>query len=258
MRRIFLTVLLLNVLLAVWQFAGSRGWVNEAAEVRSAIHYRPTPGVALVKLLGEPAEPAAGIEPVSPSPADATLLPATTEALSHNEEVPVQAPGDPAEGRQMCVMLGPYEKSTQADAAISRLAAADIPAKIKEIEVSIATNFLVYLPPLADRSAAKAKLDLLKAAGFDSYIIPSGELSNGIALGAFDSGPAAQKLYDLLQQKGLDAKIRDGQQLQQKEIWVAVIAGQEVKLGEELVQSLLGVSKSLEKRQILCSAIASP
>lgn len=243
MRWIFFTLLIGNLALAAWQLLKWQGFIAPSQSAAPLLSYRPTPGAAPIVLVSE-APPSA--EPASVAPPASAEVPST----------PASPSPPPLDDRALCLMIGPYEKSEDAAAAIQRLAAVDIASHINEIEINITSSFQVYLDPLDNRAAARVKLEQLQAMGIDSFIIPKGELINGIALGSFDNEPSAKEHRDKLLQKGIDAKVRDSKR-PLKETWVALAPGGSEKLGAELKSSLLR-GKSLEERQILCTAIARP
>lgn len=234
MRWIFISLVALNALLAAWQFALSQGWSEAPQAPPPKVNYRPPAGVDPIRLLSE--------------------MPAASASSASS----LSAPSAVVDAQTLCLMLGPFSEIPKAEAAIKRLEAADINAKIKAIATPVMVNYLVYLPPLATTAAAEDQLKALKTKDIDGQVITKGELRNGLALGAFEAKAAAKKRLAQLQKKGLEARMRSGEQLENTELWLALAPNNQEKLGDELKQSLAKTTKSFQERQILCSAIASP
>jgi cell division septation protein DedD len=241
MRWIFFTLLAANVALAAWWY-----WAPPAPSASGNVSsYQPAQGVPRLKLLSELQGP-----PVAPAetPAPPVEPPAPPQA---------EAPSADANPYRQCAMLGPYENAAEAESALQRAKAVESKAHLHNLDIFLSANFQVYLPPFANRSQAKQKLDELQARGLDSYIIPKGELANGIALGSFEQEVMAKEQQSKLSGQGISAQIRENKR-PIRELWLAFPPDMGDKLPAPLKTSLMAGNTRLEERQILCSALASP
>ena len=169
----------------------------------------------------------------------------------HRSE-PVSAPAE----RGLCYMAGGFKDTEEAQQFIDRLAVLDVKAFIHPIDLSSGEGYWVFLDPLNTRDAAHRRLVELHARGVDSYIIPRGELENGISLGLFTRMDLAQARLDEMSKIGLAAKIQPIER-SYREIWVMLGEGEQHKLGESAWIGLLQENMSLQQRQNFCSDVAS-
>lgn len=156
----------------------------------------------------------------------------------------------------LCFMVGAFATSEDAQEFIARLAALDVSAFEHPVDLSAGEGYWVYLEPLSNREEARRRLAELQARGVDSYIIPKGELENGISLGVFTKRDLAEARLNELVKMGLAPKLHDIER-SYRELWVMLGEAEEVKLDESVWQSLLQENISLRRRQNLCSDVAS-
>lgn len=176
------------------------------------------------------------------------VSPGGAEAL--NELAAVKA------GPPLCSLLGPYAEIPAAESAAERLMALDVEARVRALEVSDGPGYWVYLPPEPSERAALARLHELQARQIDSYIIPRGDLAQGISFGMFSREPLAQERRDSLRELGYEARIREVER-SHTETWVVVPLGQARSLGDSLWRELLAEAPGLERRQNFCPGVAS-
>lgn len=156
----------------------------------------------------------------------------------------------------LCKMVGPFEAQGSAEGFVARLAALDVMAEVHRVQLSAGESHWVYLPPERDRGAARRKLAELQGRGLDSYIIPKGELENGISLGVFSRTELALARQADLALLGLSAKIQSVERTYQ-EVWVMLKQGEEQKIAEKTWKELLHESFSLQEQQNYCLDVAS-
>lgn len=165
-------------------------------------------------------------------------------------------PPVPAEERSLCFMAGAFKDAAEAQQFIDRLAVLDVKAFIHPVDLSTGEGYWVFLDPLANRDAARRRLVELQARGIDSYIIPKGELENGISLGLFTRMDLAQARLEEMNKIGLAAKMQPVDR-SYRELWVMLGEGEQHKLGESAWNELLQENLSLQQRQNFCSDVAS-
>ena len=139
---------------------------------------------------------------------------------------------------------------------MARLAALDVISFEHAVDLPAGEGYWVYLQPLSNRDAARRRLAELHARGVDSYIIPKGELENGISLGVFTRRDLAEARLAELARLGLSAKLHNIER-SYRELWVMLGEAEEHKLDESVWRSLAQENISLQRRQNLCSAVAS-
>jgi hypothetical protein len=173
----------------------------------------------------------------------------TSPELAAPEELNPQA-------QAMCAMVGPFTNLARADILVERLQGLEVPASLEEVGVADGQSYWVYLPPAPSRDRALQLLAELQALNIDSYVIPEGELANGISLGLFsEAGRADAKLNELT---GLeyDAQIKiDPRTIVQS--WVVAPAAQASALSPELWSELLAETDGVSLQQNYCPAVAS-
>ena len=137
---------------------------------------------------------------IAPAPAVAEITPPPA-AVEPAPAVPPAAP--------VCVSFGPFTDEAAANAARGRLAGPDIQSSLRRVESRPAgRGFNVLLAPQADRDAALAMAERLRAAGFrDLIVINQGDNANGIALGRFGREENANRHQQALQDKGFPARV---------------------------------------------------
>jgi hypothetical protein len=155
----------------------------------------------------------------------------------------------------MCTMVGPYAQLLHAEYLVERLAAMDVHAAINSVEVPDSQAFWVYLPPEMSEKEALRRLYEIQAKNIDSYIIPSGELANGISFGIYNDQSTAHARLEEIRMQGYQAKLR---QIERKhsETWVTLPPGEAEKIDDAVWVDMLNQQTGLEKRQNLCLGVA--
>lgn len=180
---------------------------------------------------------------------------ATKQAI---DTLPVSAPTPVThEGGSevMCTMIGPYVQLLHAEYLVDRLRALDAKAEVRSIEVPDGMGYWVYLAPEKSEQAALRRLYELQAKKIDSYIIPTGELSNGISLGIFTDEAAAAARVKAINEQGYQAQVRDSARTI-SETWVVMSVTEAEKVDDSLWVDLLRQQSKLEKRQNYCLGVA--
>lgn len=224
MRWIFWLLLLCNLAVLGWRFLAPQLRVP----VVSTAPELPVSNVPAIRLLSE--------------------LPEVPPRRSTSAAAPVE--------RSLCFMAGAFKDAAEAQVFIDRLAVLDVKAFVHPVDLSSGEGYWVVLDPLVNRDAARRSLIELQARGIDSYIIPRGELENGISLGVFTRIELAQARLDEMKNMGLAAKMQPIER-SYRELWVMLGEGEQHKLGESVWLELLQENLSLQQRQNFCSDVAS-
>lgn len=238
MRWTFFSLLFLNAVLLLWGMVFASP--EPAATAKSApFKYK---NVDSLRLLGELQD---------------DELSERLDAASLVESTPGLASGVPvAEGRPLCDMVGPFKDLAQAGLFLERLSAIDIAAETKELELPAGSRFQIYLPPEGSHKAALRKLTELQSRKIDSYIIPRGELGNGISLGMF----SREELADQHLRKMRSAGLKPEKKVIERtywENWVMLAPGEASKMSNLAWGRVMEGINDIERRQNFCLDVAS-
>ena len=180
------------------------------------------------------------------------------EALGHPVDgVPssrLRVPSESA-GEALCSMVGPFKDVLPAEYFVEHLQALEVLAEVERLEVSSGVGFWVYQQPRASRKEALRRLHELQAAGLDSYVIPKGELENGVSFGFFSDRRGAEARLAEVEALGYEVLLKEVAR-SYEEIWVVLAALESVKVGDELWLTLLNREAGLEMRQNFCPGVA--
>lgn len=163
-----------------------------------------------------------------------------------------------ASGQQpsQCLLLGPFAEQAPGKVLLDRLVALDIHGKFAVVEVVGDPDYWVYLRPEATRELAVARLHELQEKKIDSFIIPQGEVANGISLGVFDKQENAEKRQRAIAEMGYDAQIRINSRTYM-ENWVVIYPEEAPKFSQELYMQLHGENNKIDLRKDQCTKVAS-
>lgn len=195
MRGLVFGLLLTNILFAVWQYIPRFENVAPESEPHAVKN-----GLGDIVMLAEaPSESLRYFADTFESPVSAsTGLP---EAIQGSRP-------------EVCIEVGPFETIQEMEAAISALPA-EIAFQSESRTAAVEVEFRVYLPPLPSREIAATTLDNLRAAfalnnlAIETFLIPSGELANGIALGLFTEHSNALNVREQLRNLGYLVTLRE-------------------------------------------------
>lgn len=157
---------------------------------------------------------------------------------------------------QQCQLIGPFAELLHAEYLVERLTALDVQSSVRHIEISDGNNYWVYLKPEMSEKEALRRLYEVQAKSIDSYIIPEGELANGISLGQFSDPDSAKEKADRVREQGYAPEIKQIPK-NHSEIWVEIRQGEQ-KVSAEQWQDLLKDEKAIERRENYCFGVANP
>lgn len=172
MRWVALLLVLANLGLFGWQWAGTPGWSPPRAA--------PPPDIGELELLAE--APA-----VDPARAAATAV--ATEA---------------------CFTIGPFTDPANAEAAWARLAEAGLDPSQRSTSEQVATGYRVVLPPYPSADEALGAARELARRGVDDYyvIVSDPELENAVSLGLFEEKVFAERHAATIEELGFEPELR--------------------------------------------------
>jgi hypothetical protein len=188
-----MTLRALIVLLAVLNLGVAAWWLLRPDAAPATVEDAPS-GVARLQLVSER---------IGQRPASAT---AVAEAAAPAAEVAATAKPAPT-AAERCYRFGPFADAATLAAAQTTLRPGALRLRTRETREGGGRGWHVYLPAAADRAAANATADKLKAAGFsDLLVVGEGAEANSIALGRFSGEPRAQQHAEALRAAGFPAK----------------------------------------------------
>lgn len=243
MRWTVIGLFLLNIVFAVWGWLGysySRN-VESLGGAEAVSSAENMPGAKLVLLREQVVA-----TPVAPTP-EAVVQPALSPPNTV-EQVAVDIP--------LCTLLGPLLQPSDAKALLARLGALQIQAKYVSLRVDGNPDYWVYLSPEPTKDLAIAKLRELQGKKIDSFLIPQGDLANGISLGIFDSQENAEKHRQAIVQMGYNALLKTNPRTY-LENWVAIYPDQVAGFSQELYGQLHAENPKLDLRKDECRKVAS-
>ncbi|RYG05593.1 MAG: hypothetical protein EOO07_29900 [Chitinophagaceae bacterium] len=157
---------------------------------------------------------------------------------------------------EKCELIGPFAELLHAEYLVERLTALEVASAVKQVEIADGKNYWVYLKPeMSEKEALRRLSEIQQSKSIDSYIIPSGELANGISFGQFADEKEATDKAELIRAQGYAAEIKEVPK-SHNETWVEVRQKVGQKISEEKWLSLLKEEKAIERRQNYCLGVA--
>lgn len=212
LRASLVLLIVLNLGVALWWGLRSDAPPAPAEEAPS--------GIARLHLLSERPElrPAPTTTPVAASVAASADTPAPAAPAP-------QPPGPTTPER--CYSAGPFADTAALDAARAALAPMAKRVRSRELRESGGRGWRVYLPAAADREAADANAQRLRAAGFtDLVVVGDGADANSVALGRFSTEARARAHAAALQAAGFAAKA-EALGERRSRYWLDLVAGRD-------------------------------
>lgn len=178
MKYVFLTLVLLNILYALWQLQAEPPIV----EPPIAEQPRREPAVAAEQspVVDQGLQGEAGSPPPSVSPVVASAL---------------------------CVTLGRFDSATEAEQLRQRLLALAVAAEVKAREVVVGTDYWLVMPVVGGERHAVLQLSALQEQGVDGFLISRGELAGQLSLGVFAREEYAELRREQLQALGHEVNL---------------------------------------------------
>lgn len=218
MKYLFLSLLLLNILYALWQLQDRASMEQHTA--------------------GESASE------VSPPPPPLTLPPRAASELAA-EPMPA-----------LCVTLGRFDGVAEAEQLQQRLLALDIAAQVRARDMVVGTDYWLVLPIVGGEREAVLQLGALQERGVDSFLITRGEMAGQLSLGVFEKEEYAHLRRERLQEMGLDVNVHALSKIRQ--LFLVQVGGQARRLVDQAMLTRLRADfPSLQHQYQPCVAVAN-
>ena len=157
---------------------------------------------------------------------------------------------------EKCELIGPFAELLHAEYLVERLTSLDVASAVRQVEIADGKNYWVYLKPeMSEKEALRRLSEIQQSKAIDSYIIPSGELANGISFGQFPNEKEANAKAEQIRAQGYAAEIKEVPK-SHNETWVEVREKFGQKISEEKWLGLLKEEKAIERRQNYCLGVA--
>jgi len=109
---------------------------------------------------------------------------------------------------KFCYVIGPFEAREAALKASGSLEEMQLGFTTRSAEDKSESSYWVFLPPLASRQEAQAKVKELAKLGFkEHFITQEAGRDNAVSLGVFAQRENAESLLEELKSKGIEAKL---------------------------------------------------
>ena len=224
MRWVFFSLLILNVVYAVW------------------------------KIVAE----------VAPKPsAPPSIYASAPESLVLLSETGVSLPQGALSGTgvALCPALGPWPQAAGAQVAARQLKGLGYRGEVRAVRLKKDRLHWVYLPAYPDRDSALKVLRQLQDRKVDSFIVAEGDDQHAVSLGYFSSAESAAGLRVKMRTEGYPAEVRETAR-EVTEYWVYIDPAT-VPDGGEALRGLLANTPELTGQQVACrqrvpSVVPSP
>lgn len=179
-----------------------------------------------------------------------------SDGVERFDEPIVGSPLPMHENKLLCELVGPFESREVARDFIARLEAIEVVSSERDIELPAGPGYWVYLQPKASRREALRMLGELQSKRIDSYVIPKGDLVNGISLGMFSKKTLSEARVKEMRAIGLDPKVEEIERTY-REVWVMLNPGEDSKMSKLTWERTTQGIKDLQRRQNYCLEVAS-
>lgn len=167
MKYFFLSLLMLNILYALWQ-------LQAGAPVSSESLARPVEDVEQPRMAPPP------------------------RAVSVSESGVVPA---------LCVTLGRFDTIDEAQQLRQRLLVLGVDAVVQTREVVVGVDYWLVMPVMGGERHAVLQLSAMQEQGLDSFLITRGEMAGQLSLGVFAGEDNAQLRREQLQELGYQVEV---------------------------------------------------
>ncbi len=212
-------------------------------------------GVGKVNIADSPL-PEGSVEDEVISSGQGGLIQGSSDGGARFEGPAVASPLPMHENKLLCELVGPFESREVARDFIARLESIEVVSSERDIELPAGAGYWVYLEPKASRREALRMLGELQSKRIDSYVIPKGDLVNGISLGMFSKKALSDARVKDMRAIGLDPKVEEIERTY-REVWVMLNPGEDSKMSKLTWERTTQGIKDLQRRQNYCLEVAS-
>lgn len=154
-----------------------------------------------------------------------------------------------------CYSVGPFVEQIDAKHMKARAQALGFVPELRQLTASQQSEYWVYISPLESRQLALQLLKKLHKRKIDSYVITSGDLSEGISLGLFRNEELAIELHERMLKQGYDALIKPVSR-GKKELWMEF--KEIIQLTEEMRHKVSADNARVQWMLVQCSEQDKP
>ncbi len=184
MRLLFWVILFVNVAFFGWQYPKKESRIVDATQTPQVISGND---LETITLLSE------------------ETVPRSSPAMQQEVKEAPQPLGEAG----ACFTIGSFTSRDQAKKVLTRVERHGLLGDIRTIEQSERNGYWVLLPPLANRKLAKEILRDMHKANVDSFIVTTGQKSNAISVGIFNSESHAKRRVKDLRGKGFNVVMEE-------------------------------------------------
>ena len=156
----------------------------------------------------------------------------------------------------ICTLIGPFTDVNKSNVFINKLLSENIKSQLKVLQQDGEVDYWVYIKPEISRELALAKLKELQDRKIDSFVIPEGEIANGISLGVFDNPANAEKQKLAIEKMGYIVEIMPNKR-KYSENWILIASEDQEMLGAELLKKVNSENLSVVIKKEVCTKVAS-
>lgn len=198
MKKLFVTLLIINVALFAWVQLGEPGWKNLTVNQQQPLNE------AKIRLVDDNEEADERNKTGNKIEISGQALTDLPQPLKAERQTQVNTTSINSEQEAtVCLEWGEFTGAIleRAGAALSELS---LGAKLSQSEMEYETGYWIYMGPYKNRKTVNKKIGELKDIGVNEYyVVPSGRWKNTISLGVFKSEDAAKNLFNQLTEKGV-------------------------------------------------------
>ena len=224
MRSLFLLLLLLNILYALWQLQDG---IAERAFRANA-----------------------------DQPLDTRLMDQSQRPAAERKEVAVVSAEPGAANTVLCVSLGSFPERERAEQLRQRTLTLGIGSDVVAREVAGSVDFWLVLPVAGGRSVALSRLADLQERGIDSFLITQGPLANNLSLGVFGQEDYAQARLVQLRDQGYQVRLEPVEK-SGREYLVQIHSDARRLVDQALLERLRETFPQLQHQYLPCRAVAA-
>lgn len=191
---------------------------------------------------------------VMEAPAVAASASARSAAVSANDAAAqASLPLDPT---ALCVTLGQFAARAQAQSLRQRLLALDLQSRVLERKRETSTEYWLVLAVVGTEQQALMQLSALQEQGVDSFLITRGQLAGNLSLGVFAQEGNARARQQQLQVLGRDVRLHALSKIK-SEFVVEVASTARRLVDQPLLSRLREDFPVLQHRYEICQGVAN-
>lgn len=207
MKWVILVLVVINAAFFGWQLSRDRQLAVSAPSAPPASAAAPVNRLLLVSEVEPGVLRQRRVEPAPQLPSAAGAG-AATPVPGAAGELPAEAPAMPPESGRECYTIGPLDNEDDISALAAWFSAQGSQATLRKDERREVVSNWVFLPPLASREDADARVREMQAANIDDiFVIPRGDMANAISLGLYSQNDTLERRVTQLEERGFTPSV---------------------------------------------------